>query len=368
MSSWFQIQNPDDVSSPALLVYPDRIEENIRRMVRMTGNVERLRPHIKTHKTAEIVRLHLKVGINKFKCATIAEAELAATAGAKDILLAYQPVGPNIGRLLTLVRNFPAVRFSCIADNAKSLRELSEVTTTAAVRVEVLLDLDVGQHRTGVAPDSAAYELYRLLTTLPGLVAGGLHAYDGHIHDSDAAERSRACEAAFAPVEMLRGTLERDGFPVPRIVAGGTPTFPTHAQRENVECSPGTCVFWDAGYARNFPDLDFLSAAMLFTRIISKPAPTHVCLDLGHKAVASEMSHPRLVFPDFSDAIPVMHNEEHLVMETPRAHSLAVGDGLYAIPWHICPTVALHAELVIVRNGRAEERWKVAARDRALTI
>jgi D-serine deaminase-like pyridoxal phosphate-dependent protein len=114
--------------------------------------------------------------------------------------------------------------------------------------------------------------------------------------------------------------------------------------------------------------MDFLPAAVLLTRVVSKPTSTRLCLDLGHKAVASEMPHPRVVFLNLDDATPVVHSEEHLVVETPRADSLAVGDCLYGIPWHICPTVALHSELVVVRNARAGERWKVAARDRVLTI
>ena len=368
MSDWFEITNTDDVPSPALLVYADRIEQNIRRMVAIAGGVSRLRPHIKTHKTAELVRLHLAQGITKFKCATIAEAEMAAGAGAEDVLVAYQPVGPNIDRLLELAVEFPRVRFSCIADNADSIRALSDAAAQASTRVEVLLDLDIGQHRTGVSPDSQAFELYRMMAALPGLTAGGLHAYDGHIHDTNVEERAAACEAAFAPVEVLRRKLEREGLPVPRVVAGGTPTFPMHARREGVECSPGTYVFWDAGYARQLPDLDFLPAAVLLTRVVSKPTPERVCLDLGHKAVAAEMPHPRVVFLNLDDATPVVHSEEHLVVETPPAASLAIGDCLYGIPWHICPTVALHSELIVVRNARAEERWRVTARDRALTI
>src|SRR5204863_4495440 len=123
-----------------------------------------------------------------------------------------------------------------------------------------------------------------------------LHAYDGHIHDTNVAQRAAACDAAFAPVESLRQKLERAGLPVPRVVAGGTPTFPMHARRAHVECSPGTCVFWDAGYGKKLPDLEFLPSALVLTRVVSKPTPNCLCLDLGHKAIASEMPQPRLVF------------------------------------------------------------------------
>jgi D-serine deaminase-like pyridoxal phosphate-dependent protein len=232
----------------------------------------------------------------------------------------------------------------------------------------VLLDLDVGQHRTGVAPEAAA-ALYRRLVSLPGLTAGGLHAYDGHLHQSDAAVRAAACDESFAPVAALAAALRADGVSVPTIVAGGTPTFPMHAKRPEVECSPGTCVLWDAGYASHLPDLDFLPAAILLARVISRPAPNRLCLDLGHKAVASEMPQPRVIFPALPDAQPVMHNEEHLVLETDRAADFPVGTPLAGIPWHICPTMALHAFVHVVRTGAdATETWPVTARTRCITI
>jgi D-serine deaminase-like pyridoxal phosphate-dependent protein len=234
--------------------------------------------------------------------------------------------------------------------------------------LDVLLDIDCGQGRTGVPLGPKAVELYRLIALLPGLKPGGLHAYDGHIHDSDLAVRTKNCEAAFAPVNALRQELINAGLPVPRVVAGGTPTFPMHSKRGDVECSPGTCVFWDAGYGAKFSDLDFLLAAVLLTRVVSKPGANRLCLDLGHKAVASEMPHPRVQFPNLTDAKFVAHNEEHLVVETEHAGAFKVGDCVYGIPWHICPTVALHSEAVVVENGKATARWRVAARERRLTI
>src|SRR5882724_7152296 len=106
---WYEIENVDDVPSPALLVYRDRVEQNVERMIAMAGGPDRLRPHIKTHKTPELIRLQIDRGITKFKCSTIAEVEMAAMAGAKDVLLAYQPVGPNVDRFLILIGDFPDV-------------------------------------------------------------------------------------------------------------------------------------------------------------------------------------------------------------------------------------------------------------------
>ena len=337
-------------------------------MIEIAGGPSRLRPHIKTHKIAELITRQLELGISRFKCSTIAEAELTANAGGRDILVALQPVGPNVRRAIELVKRFPGSRFMFLADNSHVVRELSSAATEAHARIELLVDLDVGQHRTGMQPGAPALDLARLISSQPGLGFGGLHAYDGHIHDSDLVTRSLSCELSFSPVTSLRDTLARRGLQVPRIVAGGTPTFPIHIKRGDVECSPGTCVLWDAGYARKLPDLDFQPAAVILSRVISRPGTSRICLDLGHKAVASEMNPPRMTFLNLSDAVPIAHNEEHLVLESPRAESFAVGDVIYAIPWHICPTVALHQEVWVVDEHRAGARWTVAARDRRITI
>jgi D-threonine aldolase len=368
VNRWYHISNAGDVPSPALLLYPDRIEENIRRMIRIAGGTGRLRPHMKTHKCAEVIKLHIAHGITKFKCATIAEAEMVASCGATEVLLAYQPVGPNVHRLCELITKMPQTRFATVMDDEAALRMLSAVAAKQNVTVEVLLDLDCGQHRTGIEPGEPAFELYKLICSLPSLLAGGLHAYDGHIHDEDVKARAVACERAFVRVAELRQQITSSGLPWPRVVAGGTPTFPFHAKRADVECTPGTCALWDWGYSTSLPDLDFLHAAVLLTRVVSKPPGNRLCLDLGHKAVASEMPHPRVHFPDLPDAKPVAHNEEHLVVETPRAREFAVGSVFYGIPWHVCPTVALHSEAIAVKDGRAAAQWSIAARARRLTI
>jgi D-serine deaminase-like pyridoxal phosphate-dependent protein len=339
-------------------------------MIATVGDASRLRPHMKTHKMPELIRLQVARGISKFKCATIAEAEMTAASGATDVLLAYQLVGPNVDRFLQLQRKFPGTQFSTIADDEGALRALAKAAAAAGQRgrVEVLLDLDCGQHRCGVEPGPVARELYELLSNLPGLATGGLHAYDGHIHDSAISARTQRCEDAYGPVARFRRELTDAGRLVARTVAGGTPTFPIHARRAEVECSPGTCLLWDAGYATKLPDLDFLVAAVVLTRVISKPGPNLLCLDLGHKAVAAENPPPRVQFPQLPDAQAVTHSEEHLVVESPRAPEFAVGDCLYGIPWHICPTVALHSTAVIIRQGQADARWAVAGRERVLSV
>jgi D-serine deaminase-like pyridoxal phosphate-dependent protein len=293
---------------------------------------------------------------------------MSAAAGATDVLLAQQPVGPNVARLLALQKAFPQVAFSTLVDDAGAMRAIASAAAAAGTTVEVFIDLDIGMHRTGTPAGPAAVELYREICALPGLRVGGLHAYDGHLHQHDVAERAAACEAAYAPVAELKAELLRLALPVPRVIAGGTPTFPMHARRGDVECSPGTTVLHDAGYGTKVPDLPFTQAAILLTRVISKPAPNRICVDLGHKAVAAEMPHPRAIFPTLPDAQAVVHSEEHLALETSQAGEIPVGAAIYAIPWHICPTVNLHSEVWLVKDGRAVERWPVVGRARRITI
>lgn len=360
--------NVDDLPSPALVLHWPSVEENLRRMLKLSPGPSRLRPHLKTHKLPQIVARLAELGVTKAKCATIAEAEMAAEAGATDVLLAAPLVGPTTGRLLALMEKYPHVTFAGLADEAAAMAVAGAQAQAAGLKLRIFIDLDVGQHRTGVATSEAA-DLYRRLAAHPWLVAAGLHAYDGHLHQSDAAIRAAACDEAFRPVAALADALRAEGLPVPAVVAGGTPTFPMHARRPDVECSPGTCVLWDAGYSRNLPDLEFVPAAYLLTRVISRPAADRLCLDLGHKAVASEMPHPRVVFPDLPDAVPVMHNEEHMVLESARASEFPIGRTLLGIPWHICPTVALHAFVHVIRSGdTATETWPVTARTRRITV
>jgi len=368
MNDWFTIANVDEIPTPSLAVWPDRIEENIRRMVALVGgNAPRLRPHMKTHKMPEVIRLQLAQGITKFKCATIAEAEMTADAGASEVLLAYPPVGPNIKRFIALQRKFPATRFATVADCEADARRLSEAAQAHDVALEVYVDIDCGMHRTGIAPEQAT-AFYRLLATLPGLKAAGLHAYDGHIHDQDTTARAQAVEDAFGPVERLRDELAARGYATPNFIASGTPTFPQHARRGSYECSPGTCVLWDWGYGSKYADLDFLHAALVLTRVISKPGPHRLTVDLGHKAIAAENPHPRVIFLNLPEAKAVTHSEEHLVLETPHADNFAIGDVLYGVPWHICPTVALHSYANVVRDTRVTEQWRVTGRERILTL
>src|SRR5262245_21559590 len=319
-------------------------------MIRIASSPARLRPHCKTHKMREVMELQLARGITKHKCATIAEAELLVEAGARDVFLAYNPVGPNIGRVAALVRKYSDLQFKVTADHPKPLAALGESIAGAGRSVEVLLDIDCGQHRTGIPVGAEARRLYQQIAATKGIRPGGFHLYDGHNHQTNGAERRAAVLGCWEPALALFNEITAAGFPVPRILAAGSGSFPIFAELNHpaIELSPGTVIFYDFGYADTLPDLKFTPAALLLTGVVSRPTAERVTLDLGYKALASEMPLAnRFRFPDLPDAQPVLQNEEHLVLETSEARRYSPGDELLAIPKHICPTCNLQQQVYV---------------------
>ena len=367
----FSIHDTSSIITPALVVFQDILRDNLDEMIRVAGDVSRLRPHCKTHKMMQVVQMQIELGITMHKCATYAEAEMLAQAGVMDIFLAYNLVGPNIKRAVVFRQAYPEVALSVTADHSLPIEQLDEAMQLAGLEIDVLLDVDSGQHRTGVAPDEKAEELYRQIDDAKGLAAAGLHLYDGQNHQTDLEERQLAVLDCWQRASSLRDRLIADGHPVPRIVAGGTGSFPVYATIDDptLELSPGTNVMFDAGYGRIFPDLAYVPAARILSRVISCPTPESVTLDLGYKACASDPPVERRVFfPDLPDAVPLLQNEEHLVLHTSRADQFKPGDELLAIPGHVCPTSALHKQAYVVSGGQLVDAWPIASRDRWLTV
>jgi D-serine deaminase-like pyridoxal phosphate-dependent protein len=214
-----------------------------------------------------------------------------------------------------------------------------------------------------------ALDLFNECENSRGINIIGLHAYDGHIRDTDVDERKQKTDAAFNDVIKLADKIESVTEKKLQIVAGGSPTFPVHAQRSDVECSPGTFVFWDHGYKTQFADEPFEYAAFVITRVISVVDEYTICVDLGHKSVAAEnVLEKRVYFLNAENAQPVGQSEEHLVLKVDDASVYKVGDVLYGVPYHICPTVALYERAIVVENNKVVGEWKVVARDRKITV
>lgn len=366
--AWYEIREINQIDSPTLVLYKERIIGNLIMMVQMTGNPDRLMPHIKTHKIKEIVQLHLDIGIRQFKCATIAEAEMLGMAGAEKVLIALQPVGPKLRRIVNLIKKYPNVHYSVILDNSEVVLELAELMVVSGIGIGVYIDLNVGMNRTGINPGEEAKEFAKLCNFLEGISFEGLHAYDGHNSNSDTEERRVLCLNEFKPVYQLRSFIEEKLGRKLKLIAGGTPTFPIHARNEETICSPGTTVLWDYNSEERYPDLPFDYAALVITRVISKTGKNLLCLDLGHKAIAAENPLPRVRFLNHPEVIPVSQSEEHLVAEVPDNSKFLIGDVLYGVPRHICPTCALYRDAIVIEDNRWIDTWKVIARDRFLTV
>jgi D-serine deaminase-like pyridoxal phosphate-dependent protein len=365
--NWYTVNNIDQLDTPSLLVYPDRVKSNIDYFKIFTKDVSLLRPHVKTNKSVGVTKLLLEAGITKFKCATIAEAEMLATCEAPDVLLAHQAVGPKAERLAGLAKVFTKTSFSSIIDDKEFAKKLAEKFTESGMTANVMIDLNVGMNRSGIKPENA-FALFEACCGIPGLNIIGLHAYDGHLRDSDMNVRARQCEEAFASVLALKEKIRAEHRKNMVIVAGGTPTFPIHARRGNVECSPGTFVYWDRGYETQLPEQKFQQAALVATRVISVVDDETICLDLGHKAIASENPLNARVYLLNLDATPIGHSEEHLVLKIAKGTSVKVGDVFYGVPHHICPTVALHEFAYVIENNKMTGTWTTISRKRKITI
>jgi D-serine deaminase-like pyridoxal phosphate-dependent protein len=340
-------------------------------MIRIAGSPGRLVPHVKTHKMPAIVKMQIEAGIHRFKCATIAEAEMLAGSSAKEVLVAYQLNEPKALRFLQLIKQYPKTHFTSLVDNMESAQMLENLFAKNSLTATVYIDIDNGMHRTGISVNKNIAELYKQLEAMPHLHCAGLHVYDGHIRAANFEERKQLCEAAFLLVKNIAQKIEAAGFPKPEIIAGGSPTFPIHALNPEVLCSPGTSLLWDKGYASLLPEQPFLIAAVIVTRIISKPVPGRITTDLGHKSVSAENPiDKRIFFLNLKSYEVISQSEEHLVVKINEAdgNTLKTGDVLYGIPYHICPTVALYDEVQVVENGNVTKQWQVEARKKKISI
>lgn len=364
--NWYQIDTIDALDSPALVIFPERVKQNIQTAIQMVGEVARLRPHVKTNKSREAVQLMLDAGISKFKCATIAEAEMMGMVKAPDVLLAYQPNGPKLQRFIAVIKKYPNTKYACLIDNEAAAAAMAVAFSANGITVPVYLDVNLGMNRTGIAPEQAP-ALYSAASAMAGIKPVGLHGYDGHLRAPDFELRRQQCNEAYSKLEAASAGIIASGLPAPVIIAGGSPSFSIHCKREKIECSPGTFIYWDKGYTDLCAEQHFLTAALVISRVISIPAPNKLCLDLGHKSIAPENEIGRRVwFLNAPELKAVSQSEEHLVMEAAEGHGFKVGDVLYGLPIHICPTVALYETAITIENGKATGEWRTIARDRSI--
>lgn len=360
----YKVENEDRILSPALIYYKDLILKNTQETIRIADGAGRLWPHVKSHKMKKMLEMQMKMGITRFKCATLAEARMAAECGAAHILLAYPLVGPNIPAYIALTKEFPGSTFYALIDDLHCLQAVAAETQRQQAKLGFFVDVNMGMNRTGVET-ARLYDFVKAAVQILSPAFSGLHCYDGHVHTTDLTQRGAEVSAMTQAIAAVIDRLEQEGIEMPMIIAGGSPSFPCHAATPRVFLSPGTVFLWDSGYAQNYPDLPYIPAAAVLTRVISHPKPGMFSLDLGCKGIASDPQGCRGIAVGLHHAEAVFQSEEHWTYRMLPGHEAerpTIGSVFYVIPTHICPTTALYSAALVAENGQITDTWTVDAR------
>jgi D-serine deaminase-like pyridoxal phosphate-dependent protein len=351
--------------TPALVIHLDRVRENLARVLACTGSAERWRPHVKTTKTPAVFAELLAAGLRQFKCATLREARWLLATGRErgleelDLLVAYPLVGPALGELGRIAREHPRARLSVLCEDPAVLADVPPA-------LGIFLDLDPGMRRTGIP--IAERERIRALARAAGARLVGLHHYEGHLH-GELGERRAQCFACYGRLLELAHELTRDGAHLAELVTSGTPAF-LHALafpaflegpwRHRV--SPGTVVFHDLRTEEENPDLELVPAAVVLARVVSRPAADVVTCDAGSKSLAAEAGDPCAFVLGRRELVALAPSEEHLPFRVTAGAAPERGEVLTLVPRHVCPTVNLAEEAVLVEAGRVVGTAPVSAR------
>jgi D-serine deaminase-like pyridoxal phosphate-dependent protein len=365
----YRVPNIENVLTPALVVYPEIISSNIEQTLRLLdGHANRWRVHIKTAKLDYTLRMLVERGVRNFKCATTLELLVACHSGARDVLVAYPMVGANARRVNEIAEAYPQVRVSVLAENEE------QVLQWRSSRVGVFLDINPGMNRTGIEQSHSA-EVVRLVGVVKdaGLEFRGLHYYDGQYGGLEECERTAAAHAGYDGLLKVVSEVERSGVSVPEVITAGTPTLPCslaypgfRGQKFVHRVSPGTVTYNDATSLAQLPaEYRLRPAVLVLTRVVSKPSQGMITCDAGHKAVSADAGVPTCVVVGHPDLSPLSPSEEHLPMAVAGdAAGPEVGEALYLLPRHVCPTVNNFDCAIMVRNGQIEAVEKVTARGR----
>jgi D-serine deaminase-like pyridoxal phosphate-dependent protein len=365
----YRVSGIEDVLTPALVIYPDVIASNIEQTLRLLGgDADRWRVHIKTAKLGLTLRMLVERGVRNFKCATTLELLVACQSGAADVLFAYPAMGANARRVRELAQQFPDVRISVLAENDQQVRQWR------GSRVGVFLDINPGMNRTGIEQNQRdkIVALARAITDAR-LEFRGLHYYDGQFSGVAEGERTRAAHTGYDCLLQIVSELERSGINVPEVITSGTPTFPCslsyegfHEEKFVHRVSPGTVVYCDASSLAQLPkECGYLPAALVLTRVVSSPRAGIITCDAGHKAVSADAGVPTCVVVGHPELTPLSPSEEHLPLAVKEgATGPQVGEPLYLIPRHVCPTVNNFDCALLVRDGEVESIESVSARGR----
>jgi D-serine deaminase-like pyridoxal phosphate-dependent protein len=360
-----------DVPTPALVVDVEALERNLDRMARHAkARGVGLRPHTKTHKCPVLAKMQLDRGAVGVCAAKVGEAEVMIGAGIDSVLITSPIVSAEkIARVVALAGRSDELRI--VVDHPRSARDLAQAAAAAGVTVNVLIDLDPGIRRTGIAPGQPALDLLGEIRKMPSLRFDGLQAYAGHVMHVDGwSERRDRSQAALEACLETKRLFEKQGHEVPIFSGGGTGTFDIDCDvDEFTDLQVGSYLFMDLQY-REIGDRDgevfdyFEPSLFVQATAISQPVEGLITLDAGFKALASDAETP--VLRDVEGAIYHWGGDEHGIVDQREAENpIELGDQVAIMVPHCDPTVNLYDNLYPVRDGRIEELWPIAARGRS---
>lgn len=367
--SEYAVAGAEAIPTPALLIYPDRVDANIRAVIAQCGaRPGRWRPHVKTAKIGEVMARFLAHGITRFKCATAKELRTLLELGAPDVLLSFPVVGANAARVRSIASANPNSRVAVLVESADHLAAFH------GSGLGVFVDCNPGMDRTGRDPANlAGLVALAHAITAAGCVLRGLHWYDGHVHGMEPRERDRVAHAGYDALLALVAQLKTRGLSPAEIIVAGTPASPCALSYgrwsetgAEVEISPGTVVYNDATSLSQLPvDWGLAPAALVLSTIVSHPRAARVTCDAGHKTVSADAGVPTCTVFGHDDWTPSKPSEEHLPIDVPANAAVpAIGTHLLLLPRHICPTVNNFDEALFVRDGRVVKTVAVTARGR----
>ena len=352
----------DDVDTPALIVDLDALETNLDHMADLAAAAGvKLRPHAKTHKSPVIAHMQMARGAVGQCVQKVAEAEILAWGGVPDILVSNEVVSPR--KLVRLAALTHFSRIAVCADNLRGIELIEEAARDADVRMTVLIEIDVGSGRCGIAPGPDVVAFARRVAESPHLRFGGLQAYHGRAqHQRTLEERSASIAAAAQKTRGVVDDLRRAKLDCAIVGGAGTGTFP-HEAASGVftELQVGSYVFMDADYGRNLPAPPFRNSLFVLSTVMSAPRAGLAMVDAGHKAVAVDSGLP-LVWNRGGVAYIGASDEHGNLSLTPDAGPIKLGEPIMLIPGHCDPTVDRYDWYVGCRKNRVECLWPVAAR------
>ena len=363
----YLIEGVETLLTPALAIYPEIVDRNIDCTLRLlAGDTNRWRPHLKTAKLGFIMRRLVERGITQAKCSTTLELAAACEAGMKDVLMAYPVVGANANRVRDLADDYSDVQVSVLVENRV------QAAAWSGSRVGIFIDVNPGMDRTGIAQERipAILDLARA-TASAGVAFRGLHYYDGHVAALALEEREALAHQGYDRLMEIVTAVEADGSRVREVITSGTPAFPCAASYRPFRsdsfvhrASPGTVVYSDATSLTQMPpEWGFQPAAVVVSTVVSHPRANYVTCDAGHKSVSADAGVPTCIVAGRPDLLPLKPSEEHLPIEVQNGGSRPeIGEPLYLIPRHVCPTVNNFGDAVLVKDHRVVGIELVTAR------